>query len=135
MPCKAKSLISQTTSIKLSTILPSSKHLWSSGYDSRLGLSKDIKCERSQVRVLASARSFAFCCFKISWRCLFWSSGAAVRGSVDANASGLLQSYFWARNTDWKISRCHERKRCRQRLAFERFIMFRSIDGRRQAEI
>jgi hypothetical protein len=36
------------------------QHMWSSGYDSRLGLSKDIKCERSQVRVLASAVSFAF---------------------------------------------------------------------------
>jgi hypothetical protein len=30
-------------------------HLWSRGYDSRLGLSYNIKCERSQVRVLASA--------------------------------------------------------------------------------
>ena len=38
----------------------STRHLWSRGYDSRLGLSKDIKCERSQVRVLASALSFAF---------------------------------------------------------------------------
>ena len=35
--------------------LTSLRHLWSRGYDSRLGLSKDIKCERSQVRVLASA--------------------------------------------------------------------------------
>ena len=48
------------------------QHLWSSGYDSRLGLSKDIKCERSQVRVLASALSFAFVASKLV--------GGVVRG-------------------------------------------------------
>ena len=36
------------------------QRLWSRGYDSRLGLSSDIKCERSQVRVLATA---FFCLF------------------------------------------------------------------------
>ena len=49
------------------------QRLWSRGYDSRLGLSQDIKCERSQVRVLATACSFAFCgcwvCFGEWWLC------------------------------------------------------------------
>jgi len=44
------------------------QRLWSRGYDSRLGLSSDIKCERSQVRVLATACSFAFCGRWTDWR-------------------------------------------------------------------
>ena len=49
----------------------SHQRLWSRGYDSRLGLSKDIKCERSQVRVLATSCSFAF--WRLWWSfCTFW---------------------------------------------------------------
>ena len=49
------------------------QRLWSRGYDSRLGLSKDIKCERSQVRVLATALVFAF-----------WRLSGGVRGGCGA---------------------------------------------------
>ena len=50
--------------------------LWSRGYDSRLGLSLDIKCERSQVRVLATA--------------LFALLGTSIRCSGGSNALGSM---------------------------------------------
>ena len=55
-------VLARETSIKSASKVDSASHqrLWSRGYDSRLGLSQDIKCERSQVRVLATACSFAF---------------------------------------------------------------------------
>lgn len=72
-PCEVETLLAQSTSITCCHQPPSIQRLWSSGYDSRLGLSKDIKCERSQVRVLATASSFAF----LDIWCVCWRVGRA----------------------------------------------------------
>ena len=73
------------------------QRLWSRGYDSRLGLSQDIKCERSQVRVLATADSFAF------WR--RWERFGGWRSPLDVQGCGRILGQAgksWKRCYDWR---------------------------------